>query len=244
MSYKNVDVGSDGGAYYKLQDGVNRCRIVSDTLEVWTSFDEENKTATKFLDPKMAQAFNAKQTDDRKTAKKRFALWVIDRADGKTKLAEVAPSIMGQIVELANDKDYEFDVIPPYDIKITKTGMGLQTRYSVLPAPASVLTAEETAHIATLQTVLDFMRTQKGVIDATETQVVQNSVPTPSAAPSAPQVAKMDYLSQIASATTAEAVRGIGELIQMDTELSATKKQVLMANIEKKLETLSVEVPY
>ncbi len=156
MSYKTLDLSTEAGSYYKLQDGQNRCRIVSEAVPVWTAFDRVNKTAKKYLNELQAR------TDPE--AKKRFALWVIDRNDGQIKLAEWGVSIMKQIQTLALDKDYTFDSFPSYDIKITRSGSGLDTEYTVTPSPVTPFTEEEAARVAGLENVEAFMKKQPCVV--------------------------------------------------------------------------------
>jgi hypothetical protein len=75
-------------------------------------------------------------------------------------------------------------------------------------------------------------------------ETVQNTISALSVDPSASQVAKMDYLSQIAGCKTVDEALGIVELIKMDSSLTATKAQVLLSNIDKKIEMLSIESPF
>lgn len=50
----------------------------------------------------------------------RYALYVVDREDGKVKLAEFPFSVMKAIGDLQKNPDYSFDDIPmPYDVRIT-----------------------------------------------------------------------------------------------------------------------------
>lgn len=157
MSIKDIQLGGDASIYLKLQDGQNRIRPVSSPIPVWTEFDRANKKATKWLDEQTAK--------NHPDAKQRFAMWCLDRADGKIKMAEFGISIMKQIQTLALDPDYTVDGdIFPYDVKINREGSGLETEYTVTPSPASPLTAEEQAKIVDLEDVRAFFSKQPGVI--------------------------------------------------------------------------------
>jgi len=155
MSFKDISFDTGSGVYYKLADGLNRLRIVSEPVDVWTSFNREEKTAKKYL------SWDFAQNDP--DAKHRWAMWVIDRNDGKIKLAEFGALICKQIQGLANDPDYSFDIVPAYDIKITRSGSGLETEYVVAPSPATELTEDEKIRISALESVGEFMKKQPNV---------------------------------------------------------------------------------
>lgn len=149
MSFKDLDLSSGASKYLKLVDGDNKLRIVSEPVQFWFSFDAETKTAKKYLNAEAA-AMDEKAT-------KRFAMWVIDRVDGLVKLAEFGPGIMKQIQGHANDADYGFDGLPPYDFKIKKTGSALLTKYTVVPLQPSELTESEIEEVAGLQDVKELL---------------------------------------------------------------------------------------
>lgn len=159
MSFKTLKVSSGNSIYLKLEEGTSRIRIVSEPIEIWTIFNRAEKTAKKYLDEELLQNdVNAKD------ARKRFAMWVIDRKDGEMRMAEVGQTIANALQVLANDPDYGFDTIPPYDIKITKSGSGLDTEYTVMQSPASPLTLEEKSKIMQLENVAQWFAKQPNVI--------------------------------------------------------------------------------
>jgi hypothetical protein len=161
MSFKDLDLESGASNYLKLQKGENRVRIVSAPVASWTSFNrnagEGEKKVTRFLTAEGASAFNAVSDKDSQ-AKKRYAMWVLDRATDEILLAEFGSSIMKAVKALAMDSEYGFDNLPPYDIKITKTGDGLDTEYSVLPSPVKELTEDEKKRVEAQKNLIDFLK--------------------------------------------------------------------------------------
>jgi len=155
-----MKLSSDNSIYFKIAEGANRLRLVSESIPVWTEFNRAEKTATKYLDAETA----AEHPD----AKLRHAFWAIDRTDGKIKMCEMGVSIMRQIQALALDENYQFDSVPSYDIKLTREGQGMDTSYSILPLPPTPLTDEEKQKITVLEPVLQFMQKQPGVIVKSE----------------------------------------------------------------------------
>lgn len=157
MSYKDMELTGDNSIYMRLTDGMNRIRIASAAIPVWTEFDRVSKKATKWLDGELAKGHPE--------AKQRFAFWAIDRADGKAKMCEMGVSIMKQIKALANDPDYGWEGdIPSMDIKILREGSGMDTTYTITPSPSAPLTDEEKALIAGLEDVHGFFSKQPGVV--------------------------------------------------------------------------------
>lgn len=161
--FKDIELNEGSGDYLKLQKGENRVRIVSAPIAVWTSFNsgavgDEPKTQ-KFMTEEAVKEFNAKVPKERQ-AKKRYAMWVLDRATDEILLAEFGTSIMKGIKTLATDSDYGFEGLPPYDIKITKAGDGLDTEYSVLQLPAKELTEDEKKRVEAQKSLFEYLKEQ------------------------------------------------------------------------------------
>jgi len=151
MSFKDLELGGDGGMYYRLQDGENKVRIVGEPIPTWTSFNRVEKTAKKYLTKEAAEKD--------KEAKLRYAMWVIDRADGKIKVAELGVMIMKGLKTLATASETAFDGLPPFDIIITKSGAGMETDYTVMAARSNTaLTPAEVAEIAAQPSILMQLR--------------------------------------------------------------------------------------
>lgn len=115
-------------------EGTKRLRIVSEVerfTNVWAaSLGKGYKLPDDFMFPNNLPA-GVKDS-------KKFLCYVLDRtddADGVLSKVELPQSVINQIGKLASDKDYAFTRFPDYDLKITKEGTGMKTRYTVLPAP-------------------------------------------------------------------------------------------------------------
>ena len=152
MSLKNVEVGSATSFFLKLKDGENRIRIVSEEVPVWTSFNRVEGTAKKYITEE-----GAKRDPE---AKKRFAMWVVDRSDPSVlKLAEFGTQIMSGLKTIANASETSFDGLPPFDVIITRTGAGMDTSYLVQASRQNTeLTDVEKKMVADQESVLDFLK--------------------------------------------------------------------------------------
>lgn len=158
-SFKDIDTGSSNGNFFKIVEGENKFRIVSEAVPVWTSFDQAEGTAKKYI--------TAEGSTKDKEAKKRFALWVIDRTDNAIKLAEFPSTVMVGIKDLANSSETGFDGLPPYDMIINRAGTGMATRYTVMASRKNTeLTDAEKAEVAKLEPVLMVLR--KDAVDGSE----------------------------------------------------------------------------
>lgn len=160
MSFKTVDLDKVSDKFFKIAEGQNKIRVISEPVPLWVSFDKETKKAKKYLDEGIAK------TDLQ--AKKRYCMWVIDRADGKVKMAEFGTSVMRQIQILALDDDYGFDSIPPYDLKITRAGGGMETKYTVTPMPKSDLSEADGLLLLNIESVETFLKKQPGLVTEAE----------------------------------------------------------------------------
>jgi hypothetical protein len=61
-----------------------------------------------------------------------WVVWNYD--DDKAQILSKGKSVFNQIAELSQDEDWGDPTT--YDIKITRTGKGMETRYSVVPSPS------------------------------------------------------------------------------------------------------------
>lgn len=87
--------------------------------------------------------------DDKGNEKKpsvKFICYVLDRRDGKIKLAELPYSVIKVVTDLQEDSDYAFEDFPaPYDLKVTfDKEASPADMYKTLPSPKiEPLTAEQ-----------------------------------------------------------------------------------------------------
>lgn len=119
-----------GGDTFKLKEGANRFRLVSECLP--------------------------HNGDFKGTPTFKWLCLVIDRADGKVKAFFMPHTIYKQIAGLQQSEDYHFEGVPmPYDLTITASGAGTkEVKYTLMPAKKEVpLTADEKGLIFAHKTV-------------------------------------------------------------------------------------------
>lgn len=157
MKFSDVSKISSSNQYLRLNEGDNRVRIVSEPIMLWKAFNKIEKTATVYLTEK-----TAKMNPD---AKLRFMMWAINRDTAEIQQLETGISVIRQIEELQKNADYKFDELPPYDITIRKSGTGLETEYTVLPARVNTeITAAERVQIDALEPLIDILK--RDAVDA------------------------------------------------------------------------------
>jgi hypothetical protein len=106
-----------GGNYYRIEEGnENVCRVLTVPATLVTYYDSQKKT--------FATAYGKDKGDPRGEGDERkgvrFILYVLDRKDGKVKLAELPYSVWREIGGLQVNPDFAFSEIPmPYDVRIT-----------------------------------------------------------------------------------------------------------------------------
>ena len=130
MDFKNYRENSKklgmGGDYYKLQDGENKVRLLTEPEPIFSHFSASGSTTCPgdLLCP-ICKAGGKKTS--------RIMLYIIDRTDNDIKLAEFGWSVYKALGELANSSEYGFKDLPPYDVIIKKSGEGKETRYTTVP---------------------------------------------------------------------------------------------------------------
>lgn len=122
------DVPKTSSGYMKLQKGENKFRILSKPVIGWE--DWEDKKPIRFrMDNKPT-----KPIDPQKKVKHFWAFVVWDYADSKIKILEITQSsIQSKIQSLSKDEDWGSPFA--YDIKVNRTGDGLETEYDTNPVP-------------------------------------------------------------------------------------------------------------
>lgn len=131
------------GNFMKLQPGENKIRIVSKTF----NFKKHGfKDANGKYSSKICSGEGCEFCAEGNVPKNRYAWTIIDRKETddskKVKILEVGWSIYAQLLSYA--KDEEYGDLTTYDVKVKKTGEGLDTEYQVVASPkTSELTAEE-----------------------------------------------------------------------------------------------------
>lgn len=118
---------SQSSDWFKFKEGDNIFRILSEPI----IFFEKFKTGICYTD-----------CGYQGTAK--YLTWILDRADGKIKLAKIPYSLAETLGAYEKDEDYKFEGFPmPYDVKINAKGAGTkEVAYTILPKPRTELSAE------------------------------------------------------------------------------------------------------
>lgn len=123
-----------GGGYMKLQDGDNVFRVLSSAIigyEYWTNENKPVRSRTPF-----DETPNIKLGKDGKPQKPKH-FWAFVVWNYQTKNVEILQltqsSIQGAITNLVKDEDWGNPM--KYDIKISRTGQGIETEYAISPKP-------------------------------------------------------------------------------------------------------------
>lgn len=152
--YKKIKASGGGGNYLRLEDGVNRVRIVpfhnEETgkpqlfVEAFSHFiSKGSETCLKSVNESCPICNYVKELDAEKTKeskklarelyqRKRFYFNVLH--DGELKVLECGNTIAEGLLSFVADEEYGvavFDLEDGYDFKIEKSGQGLKTEYLV-----------------------------------------------------------------------------------------------------------------
>ncbi len=145
MSYsdqvKDADLGNSG--YFKFENkGVSKFRVLVEAkLIAQHFFGKGNKPSVCYGEDKGCpfHGENAPKDDkgNEKSPSIKFVTYVLDRADGKIKVADLPYTIIKRVDSWEKDEDYGFSGYPmPYDIKVLYDKDKAPTEmYEVNPAP-------------------------------------------------------------------------------------------------------------
>ena len=132
---ENYSAPSGNSNYYKFDKGENRFRILSKPIIGWLDWD--NKKPLRFR----MDAKPSKPIDSNKAIKHFWAFVVHDTKSNSIKILEITQSsIQGAISALSKDADWGAPF--GYDIKVVKSGDGMETEYVVNPVPHKPITQE------------------------------------------------------------------------------------------------------
>lgn len=166
---EELNAGAGKSDYLKWKDGENRIRIVSEPLKVFKSFDKTNKETKTFLKEESAASFNSqldKEGYKERGAKSRFLMYVIERETGLIKQAEFGPQLMNEFLDLATSSVSGFESLPPYDMVVTKSGVGIETEYKLLADRRDTsLTPEENLLVSSLKPISELLQEDSSVVD-------------------------------------------------------------------------------
>lgn len=114
--------------YFKMQEGENRIRILSQPVFGWEDWDNKKPVRYQMKD-KPSKSF-----DPKKPAKHFWAFVIFNYREEQIQIMQITQSTIRKSLEaLCRDKDWGAPIA--YDIKINKTGEGVDTEYTVNPVP-------------------------------------------------------------------------------------------------------------
>jgi hypothetical protein len=142
------EVPSSSGNYLKFDQGENRFRILSKPVIGWE--DWKDKKPLRFhMDSKPE-----KPVDPKKPVKHFWAMVVWNYKLGRIQILEITQSsIQKAIKALAADEDWGDPLA--YDIKVSRTGEGMETEYQINPAPHKPIAEEIVEQQSTVKVNLD-----------------------------------------------------------------------------------------
>lgn len=152
-----------GGKYFKLSLGENRFRILADALignSFWTTSSDGSRTPNRRPLNQAIGEHELGETNGKKDRPKLFwAVAVWNYAAGSVQILEITQStIQEAICNLVASRDWG-DPVNAYDITVTKSGVGMETKYSVVPAAkgptSSAILAEFKAMDLNLEALYD-----------------------------------------------------------------------------------------
>lgn len=156
--------------FIKLKEGQNRLRIVSGPVERYSHFLSSEKRSVQCTERPDCQycAEGIRVNHD-------YFLLAISRneqlenktSDGQVgeptaKLVRFAPSLYADYFNLSQNPDWEFDEVPDYDIVITRTGTGLDTRYSITPGTKKELSETDKKVVTNSKTAEEWVNEALG----------------------------------------------------------------------------------
>lgn len=134
---KDYTVPETASGYMKLKDGENVFRVLSSAItgfEYWTNDNKPVRSPYPFDETPNIKVVNGQP----QRVKHFWAFVVWNYATKAVEILELTQSsIQNAITNLIEDADWGNP--KDYDIKITRTGAGLETEYSVNPKPAKEL---------------------------------------------------------------------------------------------------------
>lgn len=129
------EYGLGAGEYFKVKDGDNRIRILSQAV--------------------------AHQSDYKGKKSVKFVAWVIDRRDGNVKPYFMPVTITRTLASFQDDPDWAFESVPmPYDINIKASNAGTtEVKYDVVPSPKqTAISSEEFAALEDKLPIEEFVK--------------------------------------------------------------------------------------
>jgi len=144
-----------GGGFYQLQPGENKVRILTSPEPSLSHFLGQGTKPARCIGQNCP--YCAKEIK----VSHKIMLYILDRKDGQVKLAEFPWSIFKSLGEMASSSEYGFKDLPPYDVVISKTGEGMETRYTLLAGRNEEPVSQDVLEkLASLKPIVEILRTQ------------------------------------------------------------------------------------
>lgn len=128
---KEYQVPSSSDGYMRFEQGENKFRILTSPIIGWEAWTQDRKPVRQPMD----KPFSTLQFDPSEV-KHFWAMVVFNYNSNKIQILEVTQKgIQKTLRALAQDEDWGTPV-NSYDLVITRTGEGMETKYEVFPKPA------------------------------------------------------------------------------------------------------------
>lgn len=131
------------GAYTKLKEGETRLRILSNPVIGFEYWNNDNKPVRTKQNPgaKPADMRQADSNGRPERVKEFWAMKAYNYAEQRMEVFQITQAqIKNALAELSRDEDYGHP--KQYDIKIKRSGSGLNTEYSVIASPPKAVSQE------------------------------------------------------------------------------------------------------
>ena len=173
---KDYEAPKGSSNYLKLEEGQNKFRIVSDAVIGYEYWTDANKPV-RLKEHPTTKPTDIRVKDDGSYEVKHFwAFIVLDRKDAKVKILEITQaSIMRNIEELFLNE--EWGDPKQYDLNISRTGSGMETRYTVQPSPTKELTKEEKSLVARMEIDLNALFEGENPFDGVKVETGEKTPP-------------------------------------------------------------------
>lgn len=133
---------SAGNKFMKFEDGENKFRVLTDAIVGWQYFTEDNQPVRLKEAPTKTPADIKVRNGKPDRVQHFWAFLVLDRADGQIKHLTITQTrLQADMINLIQSADW-MD-IKKYDVTVTKSGSGLDTKYTVAPSMPKALTPDE-----------------------------------------------------------------------------------------------------
>ena len=172
MSLRRKFNGAQACNYMKFEEGQNKFRIVSSAVVGFEYWNNDNKPVRLKEAPKELPKDIRKNKDGESRVKHFWAFVVIDRKDSRIKICELTQaSIMQAIKALVDNSDWGDP--KEYDITVSRSGEGLDTKYTVQPSPHKDLTSDEVELINNTKVNLNALFTGENPFESEEVEIVE-----------------------------------------------------------------------